>query len=38
MKVGIKKDVPLSQNGIVRKKTGDIRILHTETLIKEVRN
>ncbi|KAJ8770872.1 hypothetical protein K2173_021787 [Erythroxylum novogranatense] len=31
-----KKDFPLSQNGIGKKAVGDIEILHTETLIKEV--
>lgn len=31
-----KKGFPLSQNGIGKKPLGDIEILHTETLIKEV--
>ncbi|KAK4789558.1 hypothetical protein SAY86_016862 [Trapa natans] len=31
-----KKDVPLSQNGIGKKALGDIQILHTDTLLKEV--
>ncbi|CAL5354210.1 hypothetical protein CsSME_00042413 [Camellia sinensis var. sinensis] len=31
-----KKDFPLSQNGIGKKPLGDIEILHTDTLIKEV--
>lgn len=31
-----KKDVPSSQNGIGRKAVGDIQILHTDTLLKEV--
>ncbi|KAJ4827166.1 hypothetical protein Tsubulata_025822 [Turnera subulata] len=31
-----KKDFPLSQNGIGKKALGDIEILHTDTLIKEV--
>ncbi|XP_009391874.2 protein EMSY-LIKE 3 isoform X1 [Musa acuminata AAA Group] len=31
-----KKDFPTSQNGVSKKNTGDIEILHTETLIKEV--
>uniref|UniRef100_A0A2P2LK23 Uncharacterized protein MANES_14G015400 n=1 Tax=Rhizophora mucronata TaxID=61149 RepID=A0A2P2LK23_RHIMU len=31
-----KKDFPLSQNGIGKKSVGDIEILHTDTLIKEV--
>ena len=31
-----KKDFPLSQNGIGKKAVGDIEIVHTETLIKEV--
>ncbi|RWW64389.1 hypothetical protein BHE74_00028372 [Ensete ventricosum] len=30
-----KKDFPTSQNGVSKKNTGDIEILHTETLIKE---
>lgn len=32
----VKKNMPLSQNGIGRKALGDIEILHTDTLIKEV--
>ncbi|EOY32468.1 PREDICTED: protein EMSY-LIKE 3 isoform X2 [Theobroma cacao] len=31
-----KKDFPLAQNGIGKKVLGDIEILHTDTLIKEV--
>lgn len=31
-----KKDFPLQQNGIGKKGMGDIEILHTDTLIKEV--
>lgn len=31
-----KKDFPTSQNGVSKKNTGNIEILHTETLIKEV--
>lgn len=31
-----KKDFPLSQNGIGKKAMGDIEIVHTDTLIKEV--
>ncbi|KAF4359193.1 hypothetical protein F8388_005302 [Cannabis sativa] len=31
-----KKDFPLQQNGIGKKSMGDIEILHTDTLIKEV--
>lgn len=31
-----KKDVPLSQNGVGKKALGDIELLHTDTLIKEV--
>ncbi|GMH00085.1 hypothetical protein Nepgr_001924 [Nepenthes gracilis] len=31
-----KKDLLLSQNGIKRKAAGDIELLHTDTLIKEV--
>ncbi|KAL5765083.1 hypothetical protein ACOSP7_017379 [Xanthoceras sorbifolium] len=31
-----KKDFPLSQNGVGKKALGDIEILHTDTLIKEV--
>lgn len=31
-----KKDFPLQQNGIGKKAVGDIEILHTDTLIKEV--
>ncbi|XP_023903424.1 protein EMSY-LIKE 3 isoform X1 [Quercus suber] len=31
-----KKDFPLSQNGIGKKAVGDIEIVHTDTLIKEV--
>ncbi|WCJ36986.1 Emsy N Terminus (ENT)/ plant Tudor-like domains-containing protein [Euphorbia peplus] len=31
-----KKEFPLSQNGIGKKALGDIEILHTDTLIKEV--
>ncbi|KAI4334685.1 hypothetical protein L6164_013401 [Bauhinia variegata] len=31
-----KKDFPLSQNGSRKKPTGDIEILHTDTLIKEI--
>uniref|UniRef100_A0A5B6ZYV3 ENT domain-containing protein n=1 Tax=Davidia involucrata TaxID=16924 RepID=A0A5B6ZYV3_DAVIN len=33
-----KKDFPPSQNGIGKKALGDIEILHTDTLIKEVEN
>lgn len=34
-----KKDLPLQQqNGIGKKAMGDIEILHTDTLIKEVKN
>ncbi|CAN1263401.1 Protein EMSY-LIKE 3 [Linum perenne] len=33
---GSKKEVPLSQNGAGRRAVGDIEILHTDTLIKEV--
>ncbi|XP_031267308.1 protein EMSY-LIKE 3 isoform X1 [Pistacia vera] len=36
MKGQLKKDFPLSQNGIRKKALGDIEILHTDTLIKEV--
>lgn len=36
MKGQSKKDFPLSQNGIGKKALGDIEILHTDTLIKEV--
>lgn len=32
-----KKDLTLSRNGSRKKPTGDIEILHTDTLIKEVR-
>nr|DAD42212.1 TPA_asm: hypothetical protein HUJ06_000442 [Nelumbo nucifera] len=35
-KVPPKKDFPPSQNGIGKKSSDDIEILHTETLIKEV--
>ncbi|KAF3452598.1 hypothetical protein FNV43_RR03031 [Rhamnella rubrinervis] len=35
-KVQSKKDFPLQQNGIGKKAVGDIEILHTDTLIKEV--
>lgn len=31
-----KKDFPPAQNGIGKKALGDIEILHTDTLIKEV--
>ncbi|XP_022729728.1 protein EMSY-LIKE 3-like isoform X2 [Durio zibethinus] len=31
-----KKDFPLTQNGVGKKVLGDIEILHTDTLIKEV--
>jgi hypothetical protein len=31
-----KKDFPSSQNGIGKKAMGDIEIVHTDTLIKEV--
>ena len=31
-----KKDFQLSQNGIGKKAVGDIEIVHTDTLIKEV--
>ncbi|XP_031400721.1 protein EMSY-LIKE 3 isoform X2 [Punica granatum] len=31
-----KKDIPSSQNGIGKKSLGDIQILHTDTLVKEV--
>lgn len=31
-----KKEFPPSQNGIGKKSSGDIEILHTDTLIKEV--
>lgn len=37
MKGQSRKDIPLSQNGIGKKALGDIEILHTDTLIKEVR-
>ncbi|CAN0902009.1 Protein EMSY-LIKE 3 [Linum grandiflorum] len=33
---GSKKEVPLSQNGAGKRAVGDIEILHTDTLIKEV--
>ncbi|XP_044505979.1 protein EMSY-LIKE 3-like isoform X2 [Mangifera indica] len=36
MKGQFKKDLPLSVNGIGKKALGDIEILHTDTLIKEV--
>ncbi|KAJ9164416.1 hypothetical protein P3X46_023994 [Hevea brasiliensis] len=36
MKGQSRKDFPLSQNGIGKKAVGDIEILHTDTLIKEV--
>ncbi|CAL9125427.1 unnamed protein product [Musa acuminata var. zebrina] len=36
MKNQAKKQFPPSQNGIGKKRAGDIEILHTETLIKEV--
>ncbi|XP_057994880.1 protein EMSY-LIKE 3 isoform X5 [Hevea brasiliensis] len=36
MKGQSRKDIPLSQNGIGKKALGDIEILHTDTLIKEV--
>ncbi|KAG8635764.1 protein EMSY-LIKE 3 isoform X3 [Manihot esculenta] len=36
MKGPSRKDIPLSQNGIGKKALGDIEILHTDTLIKEV--
>lgn len=36
-KAQYKKDLQLSQNGIGKKAMGDIEILHTDTLIKEVR-
>ncbi|KAI9194481.1 hypothetical protein LWI28_006403 [Acer negundo] len=36
MKGQSKKDFPLSQNGVGKKALGDIEILHTDTLIKEV--
>ncbi|KAG8653119.1 hypothetical protein MANES_06G169500v8 [Manihot esculenta] len=36
MKGQSRKDFPLSQNGIGKKALGDIEILHTDTLIKEV--
>ncbi|KAJ4724149.1 Protein EMSY-LIKE 3 [Melia azedarach] len=36
MKGPPKKEFPLSQNGIGKKAMGDIEILHTDTLIKEV--
>ncbi|KAK4740795.1 hypothetical protein SAY87_024383 [Trapa incisa] len=32
----VKKDIPSSQNGIGKKSLGDIQILHTDTLMKEV--
>ncbi|KAK8698497.1 hypothetical protein V6N13_114609 [Hibiscus sabdariffa] len=32
----VKKDFPLAQNGVGKKILGDIEILHTDTLIKEV--
>ncbi|XP_056165335.1 protein EMSY-LIKE 3 isoform X3 [Syzygium oleosum] len=35
-KAQTKKDVPLSQNGVGKKALGDIELLHTDTLIKEV--
>lgn len=31
-----RKDLPVSQNGSRKQATGDIEILHTDTLIKEV--
>ena len=31
-----KKDFPLAQNGVGKKVLGDIEMLHTDTLIKEV--
>lgn len=31
-----KRDVPSSQNGIGKKALGDIQILHTDILVKEV--
>ena len=36
LKSQTKRDFPPSQNGNAKKSTGDIEILHTETLIKEV--
>ncbi|KDP25135.1 hypothetical protein JCGZ_22670 [Jatropha curcas] len=36
MKGHSRKDFPLSQNGIGKKAMGDIEILHTDSLIKEV--
>lgn len=35
-KVQSKKEFSLSQNGIGKKAMGDIEIVHTDTLIKEV--
>jgi hypothetical protein len=32
-----KKDFSLTKNGVAKKAMGDIEILHTDTLIKEVR-
>lgn len=31
-----RRDLPVSQNGSRKQPTGDIEILHTDTLIKEV--
>lgn len=31
-----RKDFPISQNGIGKKGSDDIQLLHTDTLIKEV--
>ncbi|XP_044481864.1 protein EMSY-LIKE 3 isoform X3 [Mangifera indica] len=36
MKGQLKKKIPLSQNGVGKKVLGEIEILHTDTLIKEV--
>lgn len=33
---GMKTQQPKTQNGIAKKALGDIEILHTDTLIKEV--
>lgn len=31
-----KKEIPISENGVAKKSSDEIEILHTETLIKEV--
>lgn len=36
MKGQSRRDLPVSQNGSQKQATGDIEILHTDTLIKEV--